>query len=239
MWQIETDCAHTYVPNMKFKWMPSATLFASLVIRFVVHSLAAFVTGNECDAWFFMRRQSPLRTLDTNLQFHEKSNGRLFCAHICHSQDHIHIIHTRISAVDDAQYAAHAQQTSKERAPPPPSKSSPTPTPKNRTHTKNAMLLIFAHMCCPFGIPSACVDLGLFCFFRHFVVLKFRGSKHEALQTIYLMRYLQMLWRIETMLEICSEFVPFKRFLNWHKQRFLCKYVAGVSNLNAIFALTH
>lgn len=96
----------------------------------------------------------------------------------------------------------------------------------HRAHTKNVCdavdicthLLSIRHS--TFGF---CVVFSAFCRILKFCVFVAQW-KREATQTICLMRYLQMLWRVETMLEICLKFVPLYRFLNLHKQRFSCQY---------------
>lgn len=210
-------------------------------IRIISFSLCSAPTGphskfrNKCGAWFLMRRH-----LEYSTQISSSTKQKIQMAD-CFM--HIFAIHKTIYAstsstrISVAQ-CAHAQQTSKECVSPP-----STPSPEtHRTHTKNAMLLIFAHMCCPFDIPSVLCCLCCILFF--FSALgrlkkKTRASKREATQTLCSMRYLQMLWRVETMLEICSEFVPSCRFLNSHISTISWVNIfAGVSSVDAIVVLS-
>lgn len=97
----------------------------------------------------------------------------------------------------------------------------------HRTHTKNVWCCWYLHTSVVHSTFH--IWILLFCFFSFGFLSFFKICfswqwKREAAQTISLMRYLQMLWRVETMLEICLEFVPLYRFLNLHKQRFSCKY---------------
>lgn len=201
----------------------NATLFASLVFRFVVRAdWAPLEIRNKCGAWFLMRRHleySKQISSSTNRpKKKKKSNGRLFYAHICHSQDHIRvdIIHSNIRRWAHT-LSRHQTNVCRRR---------------QRHHPKLTELT--PRICCWYlhtcvvhlTFLSVCV-LSLLCVFCSALgrlEKKIRGSKREATQTSCLMRYLQMLWRVETMLEICSEFVPLCRFLNSHITNFLCKY---------------
>lgn len=216
----------------------NATLFASLVVRFVVCSKwAALEIWNIFGAWFLMRRHLEHSKQISISTKEKKTNGRLFYAHICHSQDHIRvdIIYSNIRRwVRSAQHTLSRHQTNVCRRRQRHHPKLTEPTPRMRC-------CWYLHTCVVHSTFLRFVFSLLFCVFYSALgrlEKKNRGGKREATQTLCLMRYLQMLWRVETMLEICSEFVPF-HVASWIRTSTILLSVnsfAGVPSVDAIVA---